>query len=213
MKKLIVIPCFLGLFSCATTITPTDFTKLNEERPKSILILPPLNNSTNVNAAEYFISTLAPPFSNRGYYTFPSYMVMKTLADNGLSDTSIIYNTETTRLSNLFNCDAALYVKINTWNTIYVVLAAKTQVSFDYELKSCKTNEILWKSSKTLTYTPSNNSTGNALADLAVAAISAAAQKAAPNYIPLANQANFEVTSIGPNAIPSGPYGLEVPKN
>jgi hypothetical protein len=187
------------------------FAALNAEQPKSILVLPPLNNTMAVNAPEYFLSTLSRPFANRGYYAFPANMVRKTLEENGLSDAGLVHAAQPVRLQSLFGCDAALYVTINRWDTRYLVIQSSTTVSFDYELKSCKTNELLWKSSQTLEYSPSQSNSGNALADLIASAVVAAVQKAAPNYIPLAQNANFLVTSVGNTALPPGPYGLVAP--
>jgi hypothetical protein len=204
----------LSLSGCASVpVEPAaQFEVLKAEQTKSILVLPPLNNTLTVNAPEYFLSTLSPPFANRGYYTFPANMVRKTLEENGLSDAGLVHAAETTRLQRLFGCDGALYVSINRWDTRYVLVKSYTTVSFDYELKSCKTNASLWKATQTLEYSPSQNSSGNAMADLIASAVVAALQKAAPNYIPLAQQANLSVTNIGPNALPEGPYGLALKK-
>jgi hypothetical protein len=47
------------------------------------------------------------------------------------------------------------------------------------------------------------------MAALIAAAINAAATRAAPNYMPLAKQANAQVFVLGPHAIPNGPYKIE----
>ena len=39
-----------------------------EEKPVSVLIMPPINRSTNVDAKEYFHTTLNVPILNAGYY-------------------------------------------------------------------------------------------------------------------------------------------------
>jgi hypothetical protein len=210
----IVAVTTLTLSGCASVpVEPTPaFESLRAELPRSVLVLPPLNNTLAVNAPEYFLSTLSPPFANRGYYTFPANMVRKTLEENGLSDAGLVHNAEPKRLGTLFGCDSALYVTINRWDTQYILISSSTTVSFDYELKSCKTNESLWKATQTLVYSPSQSNSGNPMADLIAQAVLAAIQKAAPNYIPLAQQANFSVSALGVNALLPGPYGLAVVK-
>ena len=49
--------------SCATTKLPksTAYKDLYNEKPISVLIMPPINRSTNVEAKEYFHSTLSVP--------------------------------------------------------------------------------------------------------------------------------------------------------
>jgi hypothetical protein len=212
LKVLFFTGTMLGLSGCVTPVVPTDFVALREESPTSILVVPPLNNTLSVNAPEFFLSTVARPFGNRGYYVFPSYMVRKVLEENGLSDAGLVHSTEPTRLGRLFGCDSVLLIKINRWDSQYILLATTTTVSFDYELKSCKTNAVLWQGTQTMQYRPSQSNSGNAMADLIASAVTAAIQKAAPNYIPLAQQANLFVTIAAPNALPAGPFGLEAPK-
>jgi hypothetical protein len=55
-------------------------------------------------------------------------------------------------------------------------------------------------------YSPQNSSSGSPLAMLITAAVNAAVARAAPNYLPLTQQANQQVFVLGPNAIPNGPY-------
>jgi len=212
LKAFLITGAMLGLTGCVTAVAPTDFAALREESPTSILVVPPLNNTLSVNAPEFFLSTVARPFGNRGYYIFPSYMVRKILEENGLSDAGLVHSTEPTRLGRLFGCDSVLLIKINRWDSQYILLTTTTTVSFDYEIKSCKTNLVLWQGTQTMQYRPSQSNSGNAMADLIASAVTAAIQKAAPNYIPLAQQANLFVTIAAPNALPAGPFGLEAPK-
>ena len=59
-------------------------------------------------------------------------------------------------------------------------------------------------------YVPQNTNTGNIIGNLVVMAVNAAMTKAAPNYVPLARQANalaFYPVGVG---IPLGPYATPV---
>ena len=49
------------------------------------------------------------------------------------------------------------------------------------------------------------------MALLLTAVINAAVTRAAPNYMPLTQQANQEVFVLGPNALPNGPYRVADP--
>ncbi|WOD18960.1 hypothetical protein [Paraburkholderia kirstenboschensis] len=57
-----------------------------------------------------------------------------------------------------------------------------------------------------LVYSPQASSGGNPLAMLLAAAITAALEKARPNYIPLARQANFMSVNSRGQGLPAGPY-------
>jgi len=203
----------LWLGACETVPpVPKDYTTFRAEDPTSILVLPALNNTVAVEAPEFFLSTISKPFALRGYYVFPANMTKSMLENDGLSDPHLLYNTDTTRLGNLFGCDAALYLSIEKWESQYVVLATSTNVEFNYELRSCKTGEVLWVDNRSLSYSPQVDSSGNILADLIAQAVVSAIEKGAPNYIPLAQQANFAAAWTGGKGIPAGPYAAELYK-
>ena len=199
----------LFVAACATQPEPSDYTSFRAESPRGILVLPALNNTVNVNAPDYFLSTLSVPLGERGYYVFPAHMVKRTLEENGLSDTGLIHQADTTRLGQIFGCDAALYVSIERWESQYILIATQTSVEFDYALRSCETGNVLWTNNATLTYSPQSTSSGNPLADVIAQAIVSAVEKAAPNYMPLAQQANLLALYTPGQGIPAGPYLTE----
>jgi hypothetical protein len=198
----------LTLAGCATAPIPqANFPALHAEAPRSILIVPALNNTVDVRAPDFFVSTVSRPFAERGYYVFPAHMVKRLLEDDGLSDAGLVHSADTRRLGKLFGCDAALFVQIQRWDSRYVVLATTTTVSFDYTIKSCKTGTVLWKTNQSMQYSPQqNNSSASPLAALISQAISAAIEKGAPNFMPLTIQANAMAVSQPGMALPEGPY-------
>jgi len=90
--------------------------------------------------------------------------------------------------------------------TKYAVFATTVEVAFRYTLKSGKTGETLWAAKEFLRYTPKHNNSGNPLVDLLASAIQAAVTKAAPNYVPLAQQANWAAVRRLHSGLPAGPY-------
>jgi hypothetical protein len=197
-----------ALVGCATTGPMTkDYAAFRREDPRSILVVPALNNTLNVPAPDFFLSTVSRPFAERGYYVFPAHMVTRLMEDQGLGDAGLIHKADSTRLGRLFGCDAVLYVVIQQWDSKYVVLATQTTVHFDYVLKSCKTGAVLWQDTQTMVYSPqANNSGGSPLAGLIAQAIIAAMEKGAPNYMPLTTQANALAANAPGNGLPAGPY-------
>lgn len=205
MPKIVVLAAVAALGGCAST-EPKDYTVFRAEDPHSILVLPALNNTTSVEAAEFFISTVSKPFAERGYYVFPAFMVRRIMADDGLDDAGLVHSTDTRRLGQIFNCDSALYISINKWDSKYILISTTTTVSFDYALKSCRTGQELWRSHQEMQYSPSASSSGNPLADIIAQAVVSAIEKAAPNYIPLAQKANSIVALTSGQGLPAGPY-------
>ncbi len=204
----LVLP--LVLAACATTAPPTrDYSAFRAEAPRSILIVPALNNTVDVRAAEFFVSTISRPFADRGYYVFPAHMVKHLLDDDGLSDAALVHRADARRLAKIFGCDSVLYVVIQRWDSRYVVLSTTTTVKFDYVLKSCKTGATLWDSTQQMTYSPqANNNSGNPLAALIAQAVIAAMEKGSPNFMPLTMQANALAAATPGMGLPDGPYLL-----
>jgi len=190
-----VLLAVISSAACVTPPPPFDYTKYIEADPRSLLVVPVMNNSPEVGADAYFLATISRPVVERGYYVFPVNLTNELLADAGLSDPGLIRETDPVALAEIFDADAILYVVITNWEARYMLLTTQVVVGFEYRLKSGKTGEELWSTSQVLTYQPQTASSGNAIADLVVMAVQAAATKAAPNYIPLARQANWSVAT------------------
>jgi hypothetical protein len=99
-------------------------------------------------------------------------------------------------------------VTIKEWNAQYLVLTTSVNVKLNYAIKDCKTGETLWEHEQKMVYTPQSSNTGHPLGNLVAMAIAAAVTKAAPNYVPLARQANAQTFAAEGVAIPIGPYAL-----
>lgn len=204
----------LLLVACATpqqTVAKKDYEAFRAENPRSILIVPAINKSVEIDAPDYFLSTIAAPIAERGYYVFPVFMVQQILNDDGLSDADLVHESDPVILANLFGADAVLYVSIERWEAAYAVLSTQVTVELRYVLKSGKTGQELWQNQRTHTYSTGNNyNTGGGLvgllAQVVVNSIEAAVERASPRYIPLAKQANtFSVYWSG-QGLPAGPY-------
>lgn len=205
MKYLVIIAAiFLG--GCATQQKPVDLSRFVEASPRSILVVPVVNNSLDVDASNYVLSTLSVPLAEHGYYVFPVNTVKVILEEEGFYEPNRIHDQDAAVLASMFNADAILYVTIQRWDAQYAILSTTVTIQFDYRMVDSSGEEI-WAATETMAYSPQQqNSTGNPLADLIVMAVTAAVTKAAPNYMPLARQANNRVLLTGRTALPKGPY-------
>ena len=204
MLKKLLAGCALAviLSGCATTPTPKPPSPFEEAGIRSLLVVPIVNNSLDVDAPNYMLSTLTIPLAERGYYVFPVNTVKLLLEQEGFYEAAVVHQQEAPALASLFGADAIMYVTINRWDAQYAVLSTTVTVDFSYRVVTADGVEI-WSARKQMQYTPqNNNSSGNPLADLIASAIQAAITKAKPNYLPLAEQANHAVIS----QIPEGPY-------
>ena len=190
---------------CASAPPRFDYSQFRTEAPRSILVVPVINKSIDVNAPDYFLATIATPLAERGYYVFPVNMVKSVLADDGLSDANLVHSGDPLRLGELFGADAVMYISIERWDAKYVVLATTVTVELNYTLKSAHTGQVLWKNHQVVVYQP-QQSGGGGIAGLVANAIAAAIAKAAPNYMPLARQANGGAINLKGTGLPAGPY-------
>lgn len=205
IRNLIVLSLCLTLCSCVTVL-PKDYTAFNSAQLRSILIVPPTNLSTDVDAPDYFLTTIAIPVAEQGYYVFPVNLAKRLLEDDGLNDANLVHQAPTERLSRLFGADAVLYISIDQWNAKYLVFSTTVTVSLTYVIRDGRDGQELWRERRVVQYTPQNSSSGNIAADLVAGMITAAVTKAAPNYLPLARQANWEAVKYPGPGFPPGPY-------
>lgn len=217
MKRFVTIlitSLTLLMVGCANQIKDKkDFTNFNAAAPRSILVVPSINKSLDVDAPSYLLTTLTIPLAEKGYYVFPVHTVKTVLEQEGFYEGERIHAQPPEALAKMFGADAVLYVTINRWDARYAVLSTVVTVEFDYKIVS-KMGVEIWEAKKTMQYSPDNSNQQGAhpLAMLISAAISAAATRAAPNYMPLTKQANYQVLMMGPDAIPNGPYAKEADK-
>ncbi len=199
MKAIYLIAILVVLSGCAQT--KYDMTAFNAAPPRSILVVPVVNKSLDVDAPNYVLTTLPFALAEKGYYVFPVNTTKYVLEQEGFYEGEQIQNQPTAVLAKLFGSDAVLYVTINRWDAKFLLISTSVTVEFDYRLVNKDGIEI-WKENKQMVYNPGD--TGSLLGNILVAI----ATRASPNYMPLARQANQQVFVLGNNAIPNGPYKL-----
>lgn len=205
MQRLFTLAGLVVLAGCVTPPEGPDFTAFNTAAPRSILVVPAVNNSLDVDAPSYLLSTLSKPLAEKGYYVFPVHTVKVILEMEGFYEGEQIQQQPPQALANQFGSDAVLFVTIDRWDAQYAVLSTTVTVLFNYQMFAKDGTEI-WSATQSMAYTPDGGSSGNPLADLIAAAVTAAVTRAAPNYLPLTRQANQQVFVQGYTAIPDGPY-------
>jgi hypothetical protein len=176
------------------------FPGMYNERPLSILVLPPINATTAADAKEYYLTTVAEPISYAGYYVFPIEVTNDILKSVGLHDTEIVGEEHLKKFKEFFGADAVLFVKIVKWDTNYSVLAGNVTVGIECTLKSTTSNNNLWQYKGTVFIDTTARSQGGGIIGLVVQAIATAITTASTDYVPIARNVNYMV-------IGSMPYG------
>ena len=196
----------VSLTACVTPPPAKDYSAFTAHDPHSILVVPVVNRSNQVDAASTFLATLSTPLAERGYYVFPVNLVRHTMEDQGLGDADLVAKADPVRLASLFGAQSVLYAEIRQWDAKYIVLSTSVTVEIHYTLKSGVDGKTLWDQDVTTVYQPQQANSGNPIANLIADAIIAAVARAKPNYLPLAYQANSIAFLTPGQGVPFGPY-------
>ena len=190
--------------SCGTMSTVTresQYAKMYEEKPITLLVMPPINNSTNVEAKDLLYTSISRPLVEAGYYVISPLLAMDVLKAESAYDSEMFFDAPLTAFQNYFGADAVVFSVIDTWAKKGLGIETKIR----YVIKSAYTNEILFDRSCDLYLDLSIDSGANgllgALVDLAASAINTAAT----DHIMAARKANYYII----RDIPRGKYSPE----
>lgn len=122
---------------------------IDERQPRSLLIVPPLNETPEVAAPKQFLSTVTRPLAERGYYVFPVAVVQQMMIDNGLPTPMEMNQVPLARLREVFAPDAVMYVRIKQWGTRFQVVNARSQVTVECTILDAATGQTIWAGSET----------------------------------------------------------------
>jgi hypothetical protein len=149
------------LTGCVTPDAPMDYSAFKKSNPKSILVLPPINHTTEVIAPYGVLATVTVPLAEAGYYVFPVALVDETFKNNGLTVSEDIHAVSPKKLSEIFGADAVMYIEVQEYGTSYNILASDTVVVVQAKLVDNKTSEILWQGKARAASSEQNDNNNN----------------------------------------------------
>ena len=138
--------------------------------PQSILVLPPKNESTEVQAPYIYLSTITKPIAEKGYYVYPVAVIDHFMKENGVPTPEDMAQVPLEKIKEIIGPDAVLYITIKDWGTKYQVLSSVTVVQCEAQLVDTDTKTVLWKGAQRISCNP-NQQNANGLAEALVAAI------------------------------------------
>lgn len=142
--RILLLTIVLVAAGCQTQRTPYDYSALRKSQPRSIVVIPPANNSIEVNAPYTFLSTISRPLAEKGYYVFPVAVIDTFLKENGLPTTDEMNAVPLDKIRQNIGADAVLYVTIEDWGQKYEVLHSRAVVQAKLRLVDARTGEQLW---------------------------------------------------------------------
>lgn len=156
------------LLLCSACTVPTyDYGAYRVHMPRSILVLPPLNESTEVKASYSYLSTITMPLAEAGYYVFPVAVIDAYMKDNGLPTPGEMHTVQPGKFAKVLGADAVLYVTIEDWGQKYMIISSTTVVKARARLVDTRTGITLWEGRMSL----AESSGGNYLIDNIIIAV------------------------------------------
>lgn len=207
--RLIFCLSLLILSSCA--LKKVDYGAYRANMPKSILVIPPLNETTAANADYKYLSTITKIIGEKGYYVFPLALVDLIFKENGVVSPIEMRQVSRDKLSEIFGADALLDIRIKSWGTKYIFLSSHTEVELSFELIDLSSGISLWSDTVTVNDNK-NNSANNGIAGMLIGSlVHALASQMYEAEIGLARQAN-QLSLDSETGLLPGPRALQTPK-
>jgi hypothetical protein len=145
----LAIAAVSSLAGCAAPPVDYDYTAYLAHMPRSILVLPPLDETIEVDAGCGCMSRVTRPLAERGYYVFPVAVVEAMMKENGLPTAGEMHQVSLKKLDEVFGADAVMYLDVKQWGTSYKVIDTGTVVTIEARLVDIKSGTELWRGQKT----------------------------------------------------------------
>ena len=205
MKRLILsVLTVILVSSCGMLSTVTrgsQYAKMYEEKPVTLLVMPPINNSTNVEAKELLYTSISRPLIEAGYYVISPLLAMDVLKAESAYDAEMFFNASLTMFNNYFGADAVVFSIIDSWAKKGMGIQTKIR----YVIKSTYTGETLFDRSCDLYLDLSVDSQSESLLGSLIDLAASAINTAATDHIVAARKANYYIL----RDIPRGKYSPE----
>lgn len=208
LRKCSLLACAAALLGGCATPPTFDYTAYKGSRPQSILVLPPVNNSPDVNATFSVLAQVTRPLAESGYYVMPVSLVAETFKQNGVTEPAEMHAIDRAKLREIFGADAVLYLTVTKYGITYMVFDSAAVVSASARLVDLKTGQELWSGSATASSSEQNNNQSGGLVGLLVTAVvKQIMHSVVDSSHPVAGIASQRLLSAGrPNGMLYGPH-------
>ncbi len=201
-------PCFKLAFlalvlACAGCAAPYDYTAFKAHPPRSILVLPPLNHSTDVKGSYGYLSTVTRPLAEMGYYVFPVAEVDEFMKENGMPTAGEMHQAPLDKIGKIMGADTVLYITVNQYGTKYEIITSVVTVSAEAKLVDVKTGLTLWQGT---VMEQQSSGSGNGIADLIDAVLEQIINSSTDEPHKLSNVANSQMLMTKDHGLLTGPY-------
>lgn len=194
--------------ACATP-RAVDYAAFRLHHPRSILVLPPQNESTAVEATYGVLSTVTKPLAELGYYVYPVAVMDRFLKENGLPTAGEMHQVPLDKVREIVGADAILYITVQEYGTQYVLIDSVTTVRSRARLVDTGTGTTLWEGQGAAQERAGGS--GNLIADAVAAVVTQIISTATDRAHQVSRIANANLLMIGDRGLLYGPYHPHYP--
>jgi hypothetical protein len=199
-----LLPFLLVFMAGCVTTPPFDYSSFRNHRPRSILVLPPLNQTTDVNAPYTYLSTITSPLAECGYYVFPVAVVDAYMKENGLPSSEEMHGVALDKIRQIIGADAVLYVTIEEWGQKYIVIQSITTIKAKAQLIDTASGQVIWQGTQAVSQ--GSGGGGDPIGMLIVAAVTQAMNSMIDYTHDLSKAANYGMIYDANQGFLAGPY-------
>lgn len=144
MKRILLFCIiFTGIFltSCSTYTRSSQYPKFYEEKPLTLLVMPPINNTLNVEAKDLLYTSISYPLIEAGYYVISPHLALEFLKAESAYDSELFIDQDAAAFKRVFGADAVIFSVIDEWEK----KGFGIQTKIKYLVKSTSTNEVIFE--------------------------------------------------------------------
>ena len=202
MKRLIpTILLTVVVSSCGLTNQVTresQYAAMYNDMPITLLVMPPINNTSNVEAKDLLYTSISRPLAEAGYYVISPLLATDVLKAESAYDAEMFIDKPLTMFRDYFGADAVVFSQIDDWTKRGFGIDTKIR----YIIKSATSGEVLFDRSCDLYLDLQQNSGNNSALGLLIDLTASAIATATTDHIVAARKANYYIF----RDIPRGKY-------
>jgi hypothetical protein len=205
LKLFALMATMLVFTGCATKKADVDYSAFRQHQPKSILVLPPLNNTSDLRATYSVMSSTTWPLAEAGYYVFPVALVDQTFKENGLQNPGEMHQASPKKLNEIFGADAALYITITHYGATSAFAGGSVVVTAEAALVDTRTSTKLWEGKASASDAEGKQNQNGLVGLLVQGIINQVANSVSDPGYRIGRIANQRLLNAGPRGLLPGP--------
>ncbi len=210
--RLVLIALAVLLTGCAAP-AKVDYSAFRQSKPRSILVLPPMNLSPDLRAPYSMMATVTSPLAESGYYVFPVALVDQTFRENGMTNPNETHDAPPAKLAEVFGADAVLYITINEYGAKYFLFDSQVIVSASARLVDLRNGDLLWEGKASASNAEGRDNSGGSLVGILIGAlVRQVANNLGDQGYPVARMTSYRLLSARHGGLLPGPRSPEYQK-